>query len=159
LTKISICFCCTTEKDDNGKTPLILYSELGLHKSILKLIANKADHETTDNLSDTFLHKLCQNGRLDILQSVIRDVIDIINVKNDKMMTPAIVAAYNHHEEIFYVLKGLNADLDATDVYGNTVYHYICRSKICPGILIVNKKNKFGFEKRPLLFKYLFCPW
>ena len=43
------------------------------------------------------------------------------------------------------VLKGLNANLDEVDMYGNTVYHYICKSKLCPGILVVNKKNKFGF--------------
>lgn len=132
-------------RDDDEKTPLILYSELGLHRCVVKILSMGCDYELTDNLSDTFLHKLCQNGRLDILQSVVRNVIDIIDVKNDKMMTPALVATYYQHEEIFYVLKGLCADLDAVDFYGNTVYHYICKSKLCPGILVANKKNKFGF--------------
>lgn len=133
------------EKDDQGRTPLILYAELGLGECIQKLIEYGADYEIQDNNSDTFLHKLCANGKLKIVQNVIRNVIDIIDVKNDKMMTPALIAAMNKQEEIFYVLKGLNANLDETDIYGNTVYHYICGSKICPGILIVNKKNKFGF--------------
>jgi ankyrin repeat protein len=132
-------------KDDDEKTPLILYSELGLHQCVVKILSMGCDYELTDNLSDTFLHKICQNGRLDILQSVIRNVIDIIDVKNDKMMTPALVATYYQHEEIFYVLKGLCADLDAVDFFGNSVYHYICKSKLCPGILVTNKKNKFGF--------------
>lgn len=133
------------EKDDQGRTPLILYAEIGLGKCIQKLIDYGADYEIVDNNSDTFLHKLCTNGKLDIVQNVIRNVIDIIDVKNDRMMTPALLAAANKHEEIFYILKGLNANLDEADIYGNTVYHYICESKICPGILVVNKKNRFGF--------------
>lgn len=133
------------EKDDQGRTPLILYAERGLGKCINKLLQYGADIEAVDNTSDTFLHKLCVNGRLDIVQTVIRNVIAIINLKNDKMLTPAMLAVINFHEEIFYILKGLNASLDETDIYGNTVYHYICASKICPSMLIVNKKNKFGF--------------
>jgi ankyrin repeat protein len=133
------------EKDDQGRTPLILFAELGLGKCVQKLIDYAADYEIVDIYSDTFLHKLCANGKLDIVQNIIRKIIDIIDVKNDKLMTPALIAAANKHEEIFYILKGLNANLDEVDIYGNTVYHYICESKICPGILVVNKKNKFGF--------------
>jgi len=136
---------CVDQRDKNGKTPLITFAELGLNKCILKLLEYGADYELTDNNSDTFLHKLCELGHLDIVCNVIRNVVSIIDSKNDKMMTPSLVAVLNSHEEIFYVLKGLNADLDTVDIYGNTVYHYICRSKICPGLLIVNKKNKFGF--------------
>lgn len=132
-------------RDKNGKTPLIAFAEIGLGKCITKLLEYGADYELTDNYSDTFLHKLCERGYLDIICNVIRNIINIIDAKNDRSMTPSIVAVLNSHEEIFYVLKGLNADLETTDVYGNTVYHYICGSKICPGLLIINKKNKFGF--------------
>lgn len=132
-------------RDKNGKTPLIAFAEIGLNQCITKLLEYGADYELTDNNSDTFLHKLCEHGHLDIVCNVIRNVINIIDTKNDKSMTPSLVAVFYSHEEIFYVLKGLNADLDVTDIHGNTVYHYICRSKICPGLLIRNKKNKFGF--------------
>lgn len=131
-------------KDNEGRTPLILYSVLGLNMCINKTLEHGADYELSDNNSDTFLHKLCYNGHLNIVQNVIRKVTSIIDTKNDLQMTPAIIATSKGHEEIFYLLKGLNADLDTTDVYGNTVYHYICLSKICPGILVVNKKNKYG---------------
>ena len=131
-------------KDNEGRTPLILYSVLGLNACINKLLDHGADYELIDNHSDTFLHKLCNNGYLNIVQNVIRRVTSIIDTKNDSYMTPAIVATSKGHEEIFYLLKGLNADLDTTDMYGNTVYHYICLSKICPGILVMNKKNKYG---------------
>jgi len=132
------------ERDNDGMTPLILYSVLRLNECIHKLLDFGADYELLDNHFDTFLHKLCYGGSLDIIQNVVRRVISIIDTKNDFQMTPAIIATSKGYEEIFYVLKGLNADLDATDVYGNTVYHYICLSKICPGILIVNRKNRYG---------------
>jgi hypothetical protein len=135
-------------KDEYGRTALVKYAEQGLKQCVIKMIEFGADYEITDNKSDTFLHKLCENGNLDIIQHVVRNVTDIINVKNDKLMTPAIVATINRHEEIFYVLKGLSANLDNVDIYGNSVYHYICNTKICPGIMVVNKKNKFGFTPR-----------
>jgi ankyrin repeat protein len=133
-------------QDKLGRTPLILYAELGLKHSVGKMIELGADYEMADLKSDTFLHKLCRNGNLDIVQQVIRKVTDIIDHKNDQMQTPAIVATMSGHEEIFYILKGLSADLNIADVYGNTVYHYICNSKICLGIIIICTKNKFGFS-------------
>jgi hypothetical protein len=133
------------DKDENNLTPLIKYARIGLGKCITLLIKNNADYEITDNESNTFLHILCENNNLDIIQNVIRNISDIIDFKNDKMMTPAMIATQNKNEEIFYILKGLNAKLDCVDIYGNTVYHYICKSKICPGIMVPNKRNKFGF--------------
>lgn len=133
------------DRDELGRTPLIIYSENKLKVCITRLLECGADYEMTDNNSDTFLHKLCANGSVDIVRSIIRNVKSIIDFQNDKLMTPAIISAINRHEELFYILKGINANLNITDIYGNTVYHYICQSRICPGIMIANKKNKFGF--------------
>ena len=131
--------------DEEKRSPLMKYSELGLTKCINKLILFNADCELIDNKGDTFIHKLCKFGYHNILQNTIRNVINIINIRNNELMTPAIVASYYGHEEVFYILKGLNANLDITDIYGNSVYHYICRNKICIGMIIHNHKNKFGF--------------
>lgn len=133
------------DKDEKGRTPLVLYAELGLEQLVKKILDLGADYELTDNTSETFLHKLCRNGNHDIVHGTVRKTLSVIDVKNDMLMTPAHIAAQNRHEEIFYILKGLGADLDIQDMYGNTVYHYICSSRICPGLLIVNKKNHFGF--------------
>ncbi len=133
------------KRDSLGKTLLIKFAELGLYKIVIKLIDLEIDFDAQDNNGDTFIHKLCANGHLQILQNVIRGVLNLLNIQNNQMMTPSIVACQKGHEEIFYVLKGLNADMNVIDIYGNTVYHYICLNKICPNILVVNKKNKYGF--------------
>ena len=70
-------------KDNEGRTPLILYSVLGLSACINKLLDHGADYELIDNHSDTFLHKLCNNGYLNIVQNIIRKVTSIIDTKND----------------------------------------------------------------------------
>lgn len=131
-------------RNNDGYTPLILYGIYGLNRCIHKILDYGADYEITDNNGDTFLHKLCHAGYYEIIQHNIRRVISLIDSKNTMNKTPAIIAAEKLHEEIFYVLKGLNADLEISDIYGNTVYHYICLNKICPGMLIINKKNKYG---------------
>ena len=134
--------------DANGIVPLIKYANIGndMANSIKLLIEYGADYEMTDNVSNTFLHALCPNNvNNNIIQQVIRKTLNILNAHNDKMLTPIMIAAINKNEEIFYTLKGVNAYMDFCDVYGNTVYHYVCKAGICPGIMIPNKKNKFGF--------------
>ena len=51
-------------------------------------------------------------------------------------------------KKIVYILKGLDADMNAIDMYGNTVYHYICNESICLGIFVSNNANKFGFTPK-----------
>ena len=132
-------------KNEIGVTPLIKYSELNLSKCIYKLLEYNCDIELVDNRLDTFLHKLCENGNVNIIKLIIENVQYIINYKNIDMMTPIMIATINGHEEIFHILYNYSADLSLCDIYGNTVYHYICKSKLCLGATIINKKNKFGF--------------
>ncbi len=137
--------------DTNGRTPLLLYSELGMCNCINELICDNYTNidllNKTDNKGNNFIHNLCQNGHYNILKSHVAHVqLNVINMQNNAMETPAMLACKNKHELIFYLLKSNNADLDICDQYGNSVYHYICLNGICPGITINNKKNNFGFS-------------
>lgn len=136
------------QQNTKGLTPINIYSKYGLTKSITLLLEYNSDYTITDNDNNTFIHTLCCYGHQNTIQSIIRNVIDIIDVKNNKYMTPSIIAAKNGYEEIVYTLKGLDSDMNATDIYGNTVYHYICNSSICLGILVPNNSNKFGFTPK-----------
>jgi hypothetical protein len=130
----------------NGKSPLLLYSELGLEKCIDVLLKYNAAKDITDDQGENFIHKLCKYGHMKILQKIIRNNLEFLDIQNNIMKTPAILASENGFEEIFYILKGLNADLSLTDYYGNTAYHYICRNGICMGMIIPNISNFFGFR-------------
>lgn len=133
------------QQDKNGCTPINIYAKNGLTKSIIMLLRYNCDYTITDNNNNNFIHILCKYGHQNIIQSVIRKVLDIVEQKNKKFMTPLMIAAKNGYEELVYILKGLNCNMNAIDIYGNTVYHYICNTNICLGIIVPNKKNKFGF--------------
>jgi len=36
--------------------------------------------------------------------------------------------------------------MNICDIYGNTVYHYICQNELCIGLDIINKENIFGYK-------------
>lgn len=57
-----------------------------------------------------------------------------------------MISAKSSQEDIIYYLKGIKADMELTDIYGNTVYHYICQNELCVGMDIENKENIFGYK-------------
>ena len=40
----------------------------------------------------------------------------------------------------------MNCDMNLNDIYGNTVYHYVCLNELCIGMAIDNKENIFGYK-------------
>jgi len=134
------------EVDVNGKTPLMVFAEHGLMNCVDRMIDFGCQLDHTDVSGSNIIHLLCKNGHILILQKIIRSNMELIDSQNNAMETPAIIACQKSEEEIFYVLKGLGANLDLTDIHGNTAYHYICYNGICPGMIVINRKNKFGFK-------------
>lgn len=111
------------------------------------IIESKNEHsfKITDLNGDNILHYLCRTSYIDIIKKII--FIDgLNNVKNLDGNTPIIEAAINSQEDIVYLLKSINADLNITDKYGNTVYHYICLNELCIGMAIENKENIFNYK-------------
>ena len=71
---------------------------------------------------------------------------ELINLQNKSYETPLIISAKNKQEDYIYFLKGIKADMNISDLYGNTVYHYICLNELCIGMAIDNKENIFGYK-------------
>jgi ankyrin repeat protein len=95
---------------------------------------------------DNILHYLCRTSHIDIIKKILPYIDSILNIKNGNGNTPIIEGAINSQEDIVYLLKSINADLNITDKYGNTVYHYICLNELCVVLAIENKQNIFGFK-------------
>ena len=140
------------QKNNDGKTPLISYSELGFEKCINVLLNFNSDYELSDNLNESCLHKLAKNGHFNILQNMSKKIINIIDSVNNLNQTPIMLAAINKHENIVILLKSFSANCSIVDIYGNSIYHYICLSSICIGSTIINKTNYYGFTP------YDYCP-
>jgi ankyrin repeat protein len=137
-------------KNDNL---LLSYVENNMYECILELLNNGITYDNVlDGSNNTILHLLCKKRvKSDIISQIFRKTIKIIDKQNDKLMTPIMIASIEGNEDLFWLLKGFNPNMDLTDIYGNTVYHYVCRSRICPSMSIINSKNKFGYTPKDYL--------
>lgn len=141
------------KKNNNGENPLIKHCKNN-NLQIVSLLINNIIHngneilfESTDNDKNTVLHHLCRNDNtLQIIKKIITAKPDIVNCQNKLYETPIIISAKSSQEDVLYYLKGISADLTTTDIYGNTLYHYICLNELCIGIDIINKENIFGYK-------------
>lgn len=104
------------------------------------------DVSILDRFGNSFLHNLCVNGSIDTIKIAIREHPELLNLQNNALETPVLLAAKHAREDIFYMLHGAKADLSKADVFGNTTYHYVCKNEICIGMAIENIPNKFGFS-------------
>jgi len=129
---------------------LISYVENNMYECILELLNNGIRYDNIlDSSNNTILHLLCKKKiKSDIISKICRKTTNIIDKQNDKLMTPIMIASIEGNEDLFWLLKGFNPNMDIMDVYGNTVYHYVCRSRICPSMTIINSKNKYGFTPK-----------
>jgi hypothetical protein len=140
-----------SKKNNNGYTPLLYHAENNIDICLLlikviqeKNLTNLFNDKTNDN--NNLLHILCKkNINLRIIKKVVYDNIELINNVNNNNETPIMISCKNKCEDIYYLLKGIGADLNVLDMFGNTLEHYICLNEMCIGMGIKNKENIFGY--------------
>ena len=147
------------KKNKFGEIPLIKHIKNKNFDIITILINfiidtnNDTIFEIIDNDKNNILHHLCSikdNINHDKIFDTIKKIIliknDIINYQNKNYETPIIIATKNNHEDIIYFLKSMNCNMNLLDIFGNSVYHYICLNELCIGMAIENKENIFGYK-------------
>jgi len=145
-------------KNKNGQNPLMYHIEknnLNITEFLIEYINLNCDivYETTDLNYNTILHYLCKKDTFYIIKKLLSNEIILkqLNKQNKKKYTPIITAALYKQEELIYLLKSYNADLNITDIFGNTVYHYICYNSLCLGMTIPNIDNNFYYTPKDYL--------
>ena len=68
-----------------------------------------------------------------------------INKKNNLNQTLILLSCMASNENLFYLLYKNGADINIKDDNENSIYHYICKNKICLGFSVKNLTNKYGF--------------
>lgn len=132
-------------KDLNKETPVVYHSKH--NPEIIKIFLEyEFDYTITDSDGNCFIHCLCANDCPDILKLSLKRCPELIDMPNKRSETPLILCGINNLENMYYVLKGMGADINAQDLYGNTVSHYICSNSMCLGMIIENKQNYFGLK-------------
>jgi hypothetical protein len=142
---IEICPDLINVSDSNGETPIIYHAKKNpkIIDYFLKY-ENIIDLTITDNNGNTCLHHLCKYDEPKILKTIIKKYPELVNMPNSKSEYPILICCKNKLENMFYLLKKYGADLNITDEYGNTIYHYICSNSMCLGLEIKNISNFFG---------------
>ena len=134
------------ERNNRDETPLHIYSKKCYNEKILKLLnITECDYKLLDKDNNTFLHCL-GNFNYDKLKDIIKKTLSIVDYQNNNGETILIKAIKNNNENLFYILKGFNANMKIKDINGNTVYHYICHMGNCCGITIPFIENNYGYH-------------
>lgn len=108
---------------------------------------NDTIFELTDSNKNNILHYLCMyEDTINLIKKIIICKPEIINIQNKSYETAIIISAKSSQENNLYYLKSMKADLNLVDIYGNSVYHYICLNELCIGMDIENKENIFGYK-------------
>lgn len=132
-------------KDSNKETPVIFHAKH--NPQIVKIFLDyEFDYTLTDLHGNTFIHQLCSHDYPDILKLSLKRCPELVDMPNKKAETPIIICGQKNLENMFYVLKGMGANLNAQDCYGNTVFHYMCSNSMCLGMMIEDKQNYFGLK-------------
>lgn len=98
-----------------------------------------------NNVGDTFLHILCRKKMTKIIEHILQTNTIDINITNFKKETLLLIAAMTKQEVLYKLLLKYKADDSLTDLFGNSVYHYICMNKMFIGSKIKLLTNKCGY--------------
>jgi len=136
-------------KNNKGLTPLHMYAMKQYGSKIdISLGYEQTDYTILDNDNNSILHHIATTGSSDIIKNCTRRIVDILDIQNKNGDTAIMAACKGKFEDIFYILKGFEANLMLSDNYGNTVYHYICLNGICCSLMIPLVENNFGYTPR-----------
>lgn len=143
---ISLCYNCNNQN--------ILMTNIDKNIDIIFTILKYIDLDNIDNNGNNIIHYVIKYNRIDILKHMLNNknysnyLALHINEKNKNGESSLLISTINGNEQMFYILCDIGGNVDTMDNNENTIYHYICKNKICLGMLMKNKPNKYGFTPK-----------
>jgi ankyrin repeat protein len=130
--------------NSNNESPIIYHAKNNNKEAMMNLMEYSFDPNIIDNEGNSVLHYLCRYDNEELLKRCLTQANDIINLQNKNMETPLLICCIYNQEDMYYILRNFGAKTELVDKYGNTIYHYICKNKMCIGMTIPDKSNYFG---------------
>ena len=127
---------------------------------LVQLLLKKMNNEQVDYDGNTLLHEAAQNGRLDIVDILLRHGADP-NKANRWGITPFAKAII--HGRLYVVVRFLDEkiDFDKKDVYGNTFLHIAAQHGwlkiaeiLLPSMHDINLPNMYNATPRDLAYQF-----
>ncbi|XP_048238695.1 ankyrin repeat domain-containing protein 17-like [Haliotis rufescens] len=116
-------------ENEEAWTPAMVAAKGG-HKEVFDLLTSEGADMTYESEKDeNILHLACYGGNVDIVKYVLHRTTVDINSKDGDGLTPAMIAAYKGHRDLFYFLVREGADLTQENEDYVNVLHLACTSK------------------------------
>lgn len=136
----------------NNKKQNILMTNIDKNIDIIIILLQYINLIDSDIDNNTILHYLVKFNRIDVINYMLSNkclhnyIISNLNLQNNNNETPLIISTINNNENLFYILYNLGSNTELKDIHENTIYHYICKNKMCIGMKLKNEINKYGFN-------------
>ncbi|XP_071087118.1 serine/threonine-protein phosphatase 6 regulatory ankyrin repeat subunit B-like [Haliotis cracherodii] len=126
IEKIMKCQAIDVNCKDETNKSAVMHAVEGGHLEAFKLLRDKCDLLCIDNDGNSLLHLACIGGCIDIVELLVTSGRFDIDSRNQCGRTPAMVAAYAGHSEIYSDLKRRGCDLDKLDTKGFSCFCCAC---------------------------------
>ena len=128
--------------DDDGFTPLNIAIETGNMETVKLLITNGADVNGLMQDGVSLIGYAIAQNNMDLLQILIENGANINNTNGDSWAdTPLMTASRLGLDNVVRILLTRNADINATDINGNTALHTAALNSQLSVIKLLLEKN------------------
>ncbi|KAJ5108028.1 Mg2+ transporter protein CorA-like/Zinc transport protein ZntB [Penicillium angulare] len=104
-------------------TPILIAADGGNSDAFHYLLSKGADIAALSSYGHTILHLAAREGKLDVVETILRKRSDFLDVRNEFEETPLFLAADNGNYDVFRCLLEANADMTAIDIFENNILH------------------------------------
>ena len=128
--------------DDDGFTPLNIAIETGNMETVKLLITNGADVNSLMQDGVSLIGYAIAQNNMDLLQILIENGANVNNTNGDSWAdTPLMTASRLGLDNVVRILLTRNADINATDINGNTALHTAALNSQLSVIKLLLEKN------------------
>ncbi|XP_046571006.1 ankyrin repeat domain-containing protein 17-like [Haliotis rubra] len=114
-------------RDKDGLTPVMYTAKDGCKDVFDVLVKWGADLSLLDDDNDNILHLACGGNSIEIVKYLLKHNIVDINSRDRKEYTPAMIAACEGHEAVFFLLVDHEADLTIMNDVGDNILDIACK--------------------------------
>ena len=119
---------CDVRSKDRGETPLYIAARTGRTETLKALLSANADMEITNDDGWRPIHAVTEHNHTQGLIHLLEAGCQVSPRTSHGLITPLHQAITNRNHEIVDLLVRYNANLEATDRFGNTPMHAASRA-------------------------------
>ena len=139
-------------RDKTGQSPFLTSGFSGSVELVKYLISRGCDVYDKDNDGRTVLHKVCQEGHIELVQYIVENYPDMLKIRDKVGLTSLIITGLSGSVDLMKYFMSRGCDIYEKDNDGWTVLHIACERghlelvrylvENFPGLLKVRNKRR-----------------